>query len=308
MDTTQNPVNRPDMCCWEEKKEAFYQPATRLMVVGHRGDNNRIFPENSIEGCNSVLDAGVDIVETDLQRSKDQVMIIMHDASLLRTTDWAEKKGQNGLPSSPMICDWTYEQLRCLRLKGKDGFPCESHIPCLEDLIRACKNRAFITLDKDKNFDWEQDIQPLIEKHEAFETILVPYVYSPQRAYAIQCAMMQRYGAAPYFFSDSRDPAARNSSIEALRQHGMPPALRGTEFSIKNRPDLISFQRAAHGQYKYYVETLARDNDTPDIWWAIAALGFGYLMGNDIYGQLHFVSTIYPDYTDRQTWLLPGWV
>lgn len=45
-----------------------------VMVASHRGDW-RNFPENSLEAIESAIKMGVDIVEIDLQRTKDGELI-----------------------------------------------------------------------------------------------------------------------------------------------------------------------------------------------------------------------------------------
>lgn len=53
--------------------------------MAHRGDW-RNFPENSLEAIDNAVKMGVDIVELDVQRTKDGVLILMHDRTLDRTT------------------------------------------------------------------------------------------------------------------------------------------------------------------------------------------------------------------------------
>ena len=56
-----------------------------VLVVAHRGDW-RYAPENSIAAIEHSIAVGVDVVELDLQLTKDSVLILMHDSSLDRTT------------------------------------------------------------------------------------------------------------------------------------------------------------------------------------------------------------------------------
>lgn len=56
-----------------------------VIVVSHRADW-RNFPENSLEAIESAIRMGVDVVELDLQRTKDGKLILMHDSKLDRTT------------------------------------------------------------------------------------------------------------------------------------------------------------------------------------------------------------------------------
>ena len=56
-----------------------------VIVVAHRGDW-RNFPENSLEAIDNAIKMGVDVVELDVQRTKDGKLILMHDSTLNRTT------------------------------------------------------------------------------------------------------------------------------------------------------------------------------------------------------------------------------
>jgi glycerophosphoryl diester phosphodiesterase len=47
-------------------------------VVAHRADW-RHEPENSIPGIEAAIKMGVDMVEIDLKKSKDGVLLLMHD-------------------------------------------------------------------------------------------------------------------------------------------------------------------------------------------------------------------------------------
>ncbi len=55
-------------------------------VIGHRG--NRAFaPENTLESFREAVALGADAIEFDVQVSRDGVPVVMHDATLDRTTD-----------------------------------------------------------------------------------------------------------------------------------------------------------------------------------------------------------------------------
>ncbi|HCU73395.1 MAG: hypothetical protein CL790_00600 [Chloroflexi bacterium] len=57
----------------------------RPIVVGHRGAP-RIAPENTLSSFEAALRLGVDGIELDVRLSKDEVPVVMHDRSLIRTT------------------------------------------------------------------------------------------------------------------------------------------------------------------------------------------------------------------------------
>ena len=58
-----------------------------MMNVCHRGDVTSNLPENSIPSYQSCIDNKVDVIETDLKKTKDGVWVICHDTTLGRTTN-----------------------------------------------------------------------------------------------------------------------------------------------------------------------------------------------------------------------------
>ena len=143
------------MLDFEEKRASFADPAGRMMSFAHRGDTEH-YPDNSIEGIISAMKMGVDCIEVDVRVSKDGVPILLHDETLIRTTNYESVKGTvvNGiqLPTSEKPEDWTIEQLRCLRLKERDGGSSarltDYRIPTLEEVLKVCNNRCMVMMDK----------------------------------------------------------------------------------------------------------------------------------------------------------------
>lgn len=157
------------MLNWEEKWTSLQDPMGRMMLMHHRADYYH-YPENSLEAVISSLKMGADAIEVDPRLTKDNVVVLLHDGTLERTTDWEEKKGRNGLPDSPKLTDWTYEQLCQLRLLDtKTKEPTEYIIPTLQEVLQVCKGRAFLFLDKCGVWDWNTHIYPLIKETEAWQ-------------------------------------------------------------------------------------------------------------------------------------------
>ena len=113
-----------------------------VIVVAHRADW-RNFPENSLEAIQSSIEMGVDMLELDVQRTKDGVLILMHDQKLDLTTT-----GQGN------IAETTWEEISKLNLKDHKGEVTSYKVPKLEDALLLCKDRIMINLDKaDRYFD-----------------------------------------------------------------------------------------------------------------------------------------------------------
>lgn len=130
-----------------------------VIVVAHRADW-RNFPENSLEGIESVIKMGVDMIELDVQRTKDGVLILMHDHNLDRTTT-----GRGN------VADVTWEYVSGLKLKNGCAIATDQKVPTLEQALLLCKDKVMINLDKaDRYFD---EIYQLLEKTGTTNLILM---------------------------------------------------------------------------------------------------------------------------------------
>ena len=124
--------------------------STQVIVVAHRGDW-RYAPENSIAAIEHSIAVGVDVVELDLQLTKDSVLIVMHDGTLNRTTTG---KGN--------VKDWPLDSIKTLKLKNGCGIRTKHIVPTLEEALLAAKGKVLINLDKaDRYFDL---VVPVLEK------------------------------------------------------------------------------------------------------------------------------------------------
>lgn len=123
---------------------------TGVLVVAHRGDW-RYAPENSLQAIEHSIKVGVDVVELDLQLTKDSVLIIMHDGKLDRTTSG---KGS--------VKDHTLAEIKQFRLKNGCGIRAVGQVPTLEEALLLAKGKVLINLDKaDRYFDL---LMPVLEK------------------------------------------------------------------------------------------------------------------------------------------------
>lgn len=111
-----------------------------ILVAAHRG-YWRTAPENSLQAIKNSIDIGVDIVEIDIQKTKDNQFILMHDETLDRTT--------NG---SGMVKDYTLDSLKQLYLKDVAGTLTKQKIPTLEEAMLLAKGKILINLDKSENY------------------------------------------------------------------------------------------------------------------------------------------------------------
>lgn len=82
----------------------------RVVNTAHRGAMGYA-PENTLAAFRLGVEQGSDLVEADVQRSKDGVLVLMHDTTLSRTTD-VEQVFPDRAPWR--VSDFTYEEIQQL--------------------------------------------------------------------------------------------------------------------------------------------------------------------------------------------------
>jgi glycerophosphoryl diester phosphodiesterase len=88
--------------------------ATRLLILAHRGDSARA-PENTLEAARLGHSAGADGWELDVRLTRDGLPVVLHDESLIRTTDVARRfEGDPRSDRGFLVGDFLLEEIRSL--------------------------------------------------------------------------------------------------------------------------------------------------------------------------------------------------
>ncbi len=121
-----------------------------VVVIAHRSDW-RHYPENSLVAMEGAIAMGVDMVEIDVQRTADGVLVCCHDSSVDRTTTGKGK-----------VKELSSEYISTLKLKSDQGVT-EYGMPTLAEALELCKDRVLINIDKGYNY-YDQILQMLVER------------------------------------------------------------------------------------------------------------------------------------------------
>ncbi len=131
-------------------------------ISSHRG-NSHIAPENTIPALEQAIIAESDYAEIDIRQTKDQILVLMHDSNLKRTSGFNQ-----------YLSNMTYAQLNELDVGswfGKDFL--NTKIPTLEEALEYCKGRINLNIELKVN-GTEQDVeQQLVD-------LIVQYNYEDQ--------------------------------------------------------------------------------------------------------------------------------
>lgn len=84
------------------------------MLIAHRGDSAHA-PENTLEAAQRARDEGADAWELDVQLSRDGVPVVLHDRSLMRTTDVVARFAGDPRGASGFLgADFDFDEIRTL--------------------------------------------------------------------------------------------------------------------------------------------------------------------------------------------------
>ncbi|MBM7569750.1 glycerophosphodiester phosphodiesterase [Aquibacillus albus] len=127
----------------------------KTIVFAHRGAS-KLAPENTMPAFELALEMGADGIETDVQLTKDQIPVLIHDENVRRTTD-----------GTGFVQDYTFEEIKNLDAGSwfSEKFS-GTTIPSLEEFLRWVKGKNLkINLEIKNNIIDYKDIETIIYDH-----------------------------------------------------------------------------------------------------------------------------------------------
>lgn len=106
------------------------------LTSGHRGGVGPGYPENAIETFAHTLVQAPMLVEVDVRGTNDGALVLMHDATLDRTTTGSGK-----------VIDHTLAEIQALHLVDNEGRTTPYHAPTLAEAIEAARGRGILAID-----------------------------------------------------------------------------------------------------------------------------------------------------------------
>lgn len=140
----------------------------KTIVSGHRGGMVPGFPENSLATFENTLIHTPAFFEIDPRLTKDSVIVLMHDATLDRTTTGTGK-----------LSDHTWDELKKLYLKDAEGHVTQHRIPTLSEAIEWARGKTVLNLDR-KDVPWAMTAA-LIRQHQADAFVMLT-IHTPEQA------------------------------------------------------------------------------------------------------------------------------
>ncbi len=149
----------------------IHDPESKYVVVTcHRGDW-RNFPENSIPAIESIIRMGADIMELDLKMTADSVLVLSHDGTVTRCTNFSSVfKGEPG--KSARVKDLTLAEIKSLSLKRAHNVTIDTlRMPTLREALLCCKDRICVNVDQ--GYEYYDQVLAITEELGVTDQILI---------------------------------------------------------------------------------------------------------------------------------------
>ena len=125
------------------------------LVSAHRGGWGPGYPENAIETLAHTLSRGPLIIEIDIRRTADGVLVVLHDDTLERTTT-----------GTGAVSELMMEEISNLQLVDTEGTVTDFRIPLLSEVLEWARGRALLQLDVKSSVPVEEVVAAVAE-HDA---------------------------------------------------------------------------------------------------------------------------------------------
>lgn len=176
----------------EQLREYFsYSPTRPIIISGHRGGMVTGYPENCIESFEKTLTMMPSFFEIDPRLTKDGVIVLMHDATIDRTTTGTGK-----------VSDYTYDELMKFNLKDREGNVTPYKIPTLEQCVRWSAGKTILNFDiKDVPLDVMSEFINRLQPTNVMYTVHTPaqakaYLdKNPDAQFSCWCKNMKEFEA-----------------------------------------------------------------------------------------------------------------
>ncbi|WP_452601016.1 glycerophosphodiester phosphodiesterase family protein [Pontimicrobium sp. MEBiC06410] len=154
-----------------------YKPNAEPIISVHRGGKAiKGYPENCLETLAYVNDSIKAIYEIDVAKTKDNVLVLMHDNTINRTTTGKGKVVEN-----------TYNELKAFNLVDDFGVITEFKIPLFKEvLFWAKQNNVVLTVDIKRGVDVGAVVDLIREVKAEDVSIIITYdLKQAEAAYAV---------------------------------------------------------------------------------------------------------------------------
>lgn len=149
-----------------------WSPDKDPIISAHRGGPMPGFPENCIETFENCLKYAPCMIECDVAKTKDSILVMMHDKTLDRTTT-----------GEGVVGNFTWAELKDLYLWDNDGNVTNFKIPTLTEVLKWARGKAIVELDIKRGIAPEEIVQIIEENHAESYALVITYNLDDAKEY-----------------------------------------------------------------------------------------------------------------------------
>lgn len=144
--------------------EIYKDHTSHTMVASRKGDTNH-YPENSLAAVEQAVTNGADIVEIDIKKTADGVLVLMDDDTVTRTC--------YGYGEKTAVTEMNYAEIKNLKLLSNKGgasaTKTDHTVPTLEDVFKNRQNCLYLL---DADWELKDEIYTLAEKYNMLDNVI----------------------------------------------------------------------------------------------------------------------------------------
>ena len=148
----------------------FARDGGRPLVIAHRGGAG-LWPENTLHAFERAASLGADVIELDVRRAADGVLVVIHDATVERTTDGRGRVDELTLAELRRLDAahrWTPDGGKTFPLRGRGV-----RVPTLQEVFEKLPHVRFNIEPKDESVASIKSLCEIIRAHGAGERAVV---------------------------------------------------------------------------------------------------------------------------------------
>jgi glycerophosphoryl diester phosphodiesterase len=175
-----------------------------VMVVAHRAGGLQAgktrFPENSLAAAENAIALGAEMIEIDVQKSKDGEYVVLHDSWLDRTSTC---KG--------VLAEKTLAELKkCQLVIEGTGAVTRETVPTLREMLAVTRDRIFVNIDNKLELDELPGIVAVARGMGMADQLVVKQNLWNAEKIAETKAVIDKIGPGPIFMPIIADDAVRD--------------------------------------------------------------------------------------------------
>jgi glycerophosphoryl diester phosphodiesterase len=153
------PIDRPEIGADDDIVDVALAPTNlpaffdclrengRTIVAAHRGGPAPGFAENAIPTFENTVRQAPALLEIDIARTRDNMLVLMHDDELDRTTT-----------GEGLVRDHMLAEIQALQLEDENGQALDARVPTFREALDWARGRAILELDVKRGVSYEDVI------------------------------------------------------------------------------------------------------------------------------------------------------